>query len=445
MLSRLLAAAADDRQLPSLSYLRRKPGRGLVAVYGTADRPDQMYTVLLDELAATAAATVPVRLPQWHGSWPGVVTDPDRGLTVQAFPNDRALPALAAAMQPSSHGELWAALEIAGKAQLAPSSQARRLTTAHADPVRYKPGDRCVIRYTLRFAHPRREDAIHAETTVIGKLYRERSESDSAATLLSRLSSSSARTWCPAGLGTVHPLGLVLSEDLANRDDRKQLRSGTDVVRPGSALADSALVLAARALAQIHTSDTADRASPARTGSAESEKALKRGRAIGVHLPALAAETERISHTVSDRLKSLEPLNYRSAHGSYKPSQLLILGGAVFVVDFDQFCRADPALDVGYFLSYLRPPGMFYRRAGAREWFDAAATTFRAAYCGALRETGIARAEIDRISRDSAVYEAALLLKIAARRANRLHSPRPGELAALLGEVTNSLAATDRR
>ena len=34
----------------------------------------------------------------------------------------------------------------------------------------------------------------------------------------------------------------------------------------------------------------------------------------------------------------------------------------------------------------------------------------------------------------------ALLLKIAARRANRLHSPRPGEVAAVLDEVSRSLA-----
>jgi hypothetical protein len=38
------------------------------------------------------------------------------------------------------------------------------------------------------------------------------------------------------------------------------------------------------------------------------------------------------------------------------------------------------------------------------------------------------------------VFEAALLLKIAARRANRLHSPRPGEVAAVLDEVARSLA-----
>jgi hypothetical protein len=39
------------------------------------------------------------------------------------------------------------------------------------------------------------------------------------------------------------------------------------------------------------------------------------------------------------------------------------------------------------------------------------------------------------------VFEAALLLKIAARRANRLHSPRPGEVAAVLDEAAGLLAS----
>jgi hypothetical protein len=44
----------------------------------------------------------------------------------------------------------------------------------------------------------------------------------------------------------------------------------------------------------------------------------------------------------------------------------------------------------------------------------------------------------------AAVYEAALLLKIAARRVNRLHSPRPGEAAAVLEEIDGLLSSPDR-
>jgi hypothetical protein len=118
----------------------------------------------------------------------------------------------------------------------------------------------------------------------------------------------------------------------------------------------------------------------------------------------------------------------------------MVRDGAVFLVDFDQFCLADPALDVGYFLAYLRPAGLWYRRAGRRAWFEAAADQFRTAYLDRLAERGESTDTCAGIARRAPVFEAALLLKIAARRANRLHSPRPGEVAAVLDEVAGSLA-----
>ena len=141
-----------------------------------------------------------------------------------------------------------------------------------------------------------------------------------------------------------------------------------------------------------------------------------------------------------DRLNSLAPEIWWPSHGSYKPSQLLVRGEHTLLVDFDQFCLADPALDVGYFLAYLRPPGLFYHRAGCREWFEAASDTFTSAYVEKLRESGIASATGADIIERAHVYEAGLLLKIAARRANRLHSPRPAEVSATLAEISTCLA-----
>ncbi|MDQ1718769.1 MAG: hypothetical protein QOE89_2722, partial [Pseudonocardiales bacterium] len=158
---------------------------------------------------------------------------------------------------------------------------------------------------------------------------------------------------------------------------------------------------------------------------------------------SLAVETTQIGREVCDRLRSLHPDQFVPAHGSYKPSQLLVRDGSVFLVDFDQFCQADPALDVGYFMAYLRPPGLFYDRRGTRDWFDTAAETFRNAYLGARLERGATTADTASILSRSSVYEAALLLKIAARRPNRLHSPRPGEVHALLREITGCLRTAE--
>ena len=113
----------------------------------------------------------------------------------------------------------------------------------------------------------------------------------------------------------------------------------------------------------------------------------------------------------------------------------MVRDGAVFLVDFDQFCLADPALDVGYFLAYLRPAGLWYRRAGRRAWFEAAAEAFLSTYLRRLAERGESAETCAGIAGRAPVFEAALLLKIAARRVNRLHSPRAGEVAAVLDEV----------
>ncbi|HEY8093443.1 MAG TPA: hypothetical protein VID93_06650, partial [Acidimicrobiales bacterium] len=50
-LDEALRAAGAHGALPPLTYLRRKPGRGMVAVYGTASRAGSIYTVSVDESA----------------------------------------------------------------------------------------------------------------------------------------------------------------------------------------------------------------------------------------------------------------------------------------------------------------------------------------------------------------------------------------------------------
>ena len=72
---------------------------------------------------------------------------------------------------------------------------------------------------------------------------------------------------------------------------------------------------------------------------------------------------------------------------------------------------------------------------------EAAAEAFLSTYLHRLAERGESTATCAGIAGRARVFEAALLLKIAARRANRLHSPRPGEVAAVLDEVSRTLAS----
>jgi aminoglycoside phosphotransferase (APT) family kinase protein len=239
-------------------------------------------------------------------------------------------------------------------------------------------------------------------------------------------------------------LPLALTEDLGSSRDPVPAHSGLEVVHPGSQDAVEVVGRAARALAELHTSgiDTDDLSR--RTGVDEAGKAAKRATLLEQYVPELAPVVRQVAGALCPTLAGLPADTVRPGHGSYKSSQLLVRDGTVFVVDFDQFCLADPALDVGYFLAYLRPAGLWYRRAGRRAWFEAAADAFLTTYLHRLAERGESGATCAGIAGRAPVFEAALLLKIAARRANRLHSPRPGEVAAVLDEVSGSLAFAER-
>jgi len=442
----VLCSVEPHRPRPPLTYLRRKPGRGLVAVYGTARAPRDMYTVTVEESAVASDLVEPGRMTHHPvlEEIPELVEIPPLGLTIQRFPHDERLPSLAAAMTPYEHPQLREALEQAAAELLGEGSDILRLVSADAVPLRYKPGDRCVLRYRLRLQRGAFADGARGQVTVsvIGKLYGEPGQAHAAAGLMTRLvHAQGERPWTARPLAVVDALALVLSEDLGSDRDDPPTLVGTDVIRYGTVQPTQALRSAARALAELHTSETITAETPARTGEDEAGKAAKRAGTITRYVPTLSGETDRVASRLCAMLSALPTDLLRPAHGSYKSSQLLFRAGSVYLVDFDQFCRADPALDVGYFLAYLRPPGLWYHRAGTRAWFARAATTFLTAYDERLAERGVDLSTRAGILRRCHVYEAALLLKIAARRPNRLHSPRPGEVAALLTEVTTCLDA----
>jgi hypothetical protein len=305
-----------------------------------------------------------------------------------------------------------------------------------------------VIRYRLRFGDPaptREADAATMTCTLVAKLYREQDEAQAATDLLARLRADAAIGWTARPLGVLPGLPLALTEDLGSSHSPVPTHSGLWVVHPGSANALEVVGRAGRALAELHTSglDTGDLSR--RTGAEEAGKAAKRARLLEQYVPELAGVVRRVTDALCTGLTALPADTLRPGHGSYKSSQLLVRDGDVFLVDFDQFCLADPALDVGYFLAYLRPAGLWYHRAGRREWFEAAADAFLSAYLERLAERGESPATRAGIVGRAALFEAALLLKIAARRANRLHSPRSGEVAAVLDEISRSLASAHPR
>jgi len=459
----------------SVRYLRRKPRRNLVVVYSVdemrsshktrSNYPNHSISVILDE-HVLSGASICFTLAQAQEALlelqpPGVLQAPEIGLSVQAFPVDRDLPALATCFDTTSQSPLFEALQSAAQVYLCdPAWQLIELT---AQPVRYKPASRCVISYHLQLEHSQHKaEASRRTLTLFGKVYADPEQARNVQLLQQQLYEEQERAgevpWLPRSLGRIDALGLTLSEAVQPRKDDDHhadgqwgiLLTGTHALQPqlerghGGAITnviipDEELRLVAQALAHLHNSRVHPNKDGLRTGANEAKRVKERASLLADRNPAQAEEVQRLAQELASGLETLQPEAYCLAHGGFKPGQLLFHSQHVFVVDFDGFCLADPALDVGYFLAYLRPGGLWYRRPGMRQWFEAAAKVFRSTYCQVMLEHSIAHAVINSILDRSRLYEAAFLFKIATRRVNRLNSPRPQELSAILNEIAVNL------
>jgi hypothetical protein len=410
-----------------LTYLRRKRARGLLAVYRT--RELGLVTLSLDEALLDGARirlrTEDLRRAPVEGSWPGVLSTADGALSLLAFPSDPRLPRLAACCTVARETELFQALEGAGREQL--NDRRWELALATAEPLRYKPGSRCVIRYRLAGRAPE-----HGSVGVVGKLYRDPEDVRKVGRALTDLYDeqvSDRRFTCalvPRPLGVLASAGVVLSEE----------------IHVGQLTFAEAVRHAAVAAARLHTSAVRIDAALPSSETDEARRVHERAEVLAAHHPARSDDVLAVAAQLESRLRDAVPDAYRPSHGSFKPSQLLVTADRGLVLtDLDQFGLADPARDVGYFLAYLRPSAVWYGRASARRSFESTAAEFVGLYERTARELGLSAGETRGILDRSRLYEAALLFKIAARRTNRMNSARGGELSAILTEVTKCLEA----
>lgn len=373
---------------------------------------------------------------------PGVLST-DVGLTMQVFPADSGLPVPAAACAPDPGGPLFRALERGARVQLCDTRC--RLISAKAEPVRYNPASRCVIRYRLALERSTRKGTLQRDMTLFGKVYRDPGQAREVHAWMQQFYAEHAQSGepiVPRPLGIAESLGLTLSEAIESPQGLapETVRTGLRVFQPRGSeevfdvIPDRELRLTAVALARLHTSAVWPAGAP-RTGAVEARRVSERAAEIASRYPAQAETAQKIANQLTSRLERLQPGAYRPAHGGFKPSQLLFLSQRVFVMDFDGLCLADPALDAGYFLAYLRPSGLWRHRAGMRQWFEDAAASFATAYSLALREHCVGEALVKGILERMRLYEAVILFKSATQRVHHINSPRPGELCAMLAEA----------
>jgi hypothetical protein len=120
--------------------------------------------------------------------------------------------------------------------------------------------------------------------------------------------------------------------------------------RCGPRFAEAADV-AARTLAAIHGSDIP----LGRIHALEHDLRRLRGmlQEFALAAPELYLSLRKLLGHIEDRAAAVEPGPHVPSHGDFKYNQFLWDGERFYLIDFEAFCQAEAAYDVGYFCGYL--------------------------------------------------------------------------------------------
>jgi aminoglycoside phosphotransferase (APT) family kinase protein len=303
-----------------------------------------------------------------------------RSRIVPRLPPDPLLPGLTLALDPAT---------ISGHLRRAGLAGA----VLEAEPVRYRPGLRCTIRY--------RQSTAAGHRDLYGKVFAT-GASQIAHTSAALARASTADTRLPLMMpvvAMVDELSLVVYEACAGAlefhpvavDDRVASRTRCD-----------RWIAVGRAVAALHASTLAS-LPPYRSENDLAELAAGQ-RAMAHHDDALA---RRFGATVDQLARHLAGDTNQTGptHGALRTDQILLAGKRVALLDLDGACLANPARDLGNLIAYL-------------EWKVvrgvATAPTVAAGINHLL--TGYADGGGATAADALACYRAAAMLKIVARR-----------------------------
>ena len=295
--------------------------------------------------------------------WAGYL--PDLRLALRTQPPDADLPILPQLTDPL---EARALLERAIRAG-SPAYVDITIEACTPQVMRYKPGSRCTILYYLGYPPALAADH-HWPAFVVAKTYQGKKGQTAYGGMRALWNS-------PLGAGDVvtvaEPLAFVPELGLLIHGPIPGNRTLKDLIR--AALRTGApevleelhatLRRTAAGLAALHQSGV--QAGKVR----DYADALGEVREMIDELAALIPDVAGAATPLFDRLTALAA-TYRAdadgpAHGSFRPAQVLLHEGRVGFIDFDSFCRSEPARDLALFLSNIISVGL---NTGAEEEDD---------------------------------------------------------------------------
>jgi Ser/Thr protein kinase RdoA (MazF antagonist) len=260
-----------------------------------------------------------------------------------------------------------------------------RVASCRPRVMRHKPGSRCTVAYELELATGAPADWPRA---VVAKTY----WGDKGSVAWDGMCDLWHAPVATAGtVALAEPLAfsaderIVLQRSIPHRDTLKAvLRESLGGAGDGAALV-AALGRTGRGLAELHGCGVC----PPQERCWADEVGEVRGVAgrLAELVPSLDGAVESLLEALDRRMAAAGAAAAMPCHGSFRPAQVVIgEHGRIGFIDFDSFCRSDPAADCALFCSSLRDTGLrALREGGGRDAahlarLDAPAAAFLAAY-----------------------------------------------------------------
>jgi phosphotransferase family enzyme len=414
---RYAAAGSLDPGEPSL------PAIVSVRVFPSSELARSHLASPLEGLAARAAArrrappsSVAALLPQLAG-------------TASVFPVDADLPTLVDATDGLT------VLRVLGDA-FKEAGRSVPGTSCEVGLEHYGRRHRCVLRYDLSLNGSTSEPI----ASVYGKVACDDRGETASATLEALMGVPGLERYVrvPQSLGYVRDLRLALMESVPGTTAiASQLRDATGPARVflRSNGVEGSITAAGHLAAAVHGSGVGSdtiRSAPDELGElAAAARVLRRcSPLLG---DAFSGWTEQVA-LLATGTTTMPP---GFSHGDFTHSQLMFDGTRLALVDFDTVCRAEPALDVGQFLAYLR---MAVRKRtgpspGGSELAKRLGTRFLDAY---METAGLDEGRRSDLVARAHVYELVGLLRVAFHGWLKF-KPKRVELA--LGLIQERLAS----
>jgi hypothetical protein len=330
--------------------------------------------------------------------------DAEWGMYAQIFPLDADFPQLVRLADP-----LYVRHVLAAEATVQPSAPRYRIT-----PIRYRPGQRHVLRYDPIDAAGRVDEG----STLFAKIY----NSDKGARtfdVATRISDWLAEQ--NNGISAVRPLAYIAAEGLVLYP-RVVGTPLSELLRTPGPTTDAYLRAAGAAIRALHQTPESLIALQPHLFAKELKGIVSASEHVRPLLPATSAMIASLIERAGALHAQLPPEPPAFAYGDFKADHLWVTPAGMTLIDFDTCYLSDPAIDLGKFLADLQWWYDGYGLAGV----DAAQAQFLAGY-GPTPPGRLARARL---------YEALVLTKSTVRRVKLFDSDWAPRTERLIGRAS---------